>query len=236
MDFHIGPVRSSQRHRTVKHEFHIAGTGGFLGSEGYLLGNITGGNQLLRIAYIIIFHHDDLHILAGFRILIHDFLQNKEQMDDILCNDISGCRLGTEYIGYRSRWLLSFFNFQVFMNDVQRIHLLALILMKPLGLDIKYGIRVDFHPFFFLYEGRQFFLIIHLDGFQTIQEFFIIFEFQEFLQFICILLEAAADPFLNQRGQFPVTGKQPSAEGNAVCLIIELFRINLIKCMQLGIL
>lgn len=48
------------------------------------------------------------------------------------------------------------FNFQVFMNDIQRIHLLALILMKPLGLDIKYGIRVDFHPFFSCMKAASF--------------------------------------------------------------------------------
>ena len=36
MDFHIGSVIRAQGHGSVEHKFHVAGTAGFLGGQGYL--------------------------------------------------------------------------------------------------------------------------------------------------------------------------------------------------------
>lgn len=59
---------------------------------------------------------------------------------------------------------------------------------------------------------------------------------QAVFQFIRILLKAVPDSIGNEICQLLIAGKQPSSEGDAVGLVVEFLRVNLVEMMQLGFL
>ena len=232
MDLHIGTVRGSQRHCTIQHEFHVTGSAGFLTCQGYLFRYITGGNQLLCVSDIVIFHHQYFHKRRYIRVIVDDFLQYQQQVDDVLCNHISRRRFGSKDKCNRSCRLPAALNLQIFVDNIQRIHLLTLILMHSLDLDIKNSVGIQFYPFMLCDISHQLLLLFPLNGGNCIQNSLIITISKQFLQFTGILLKSIPNGVGQKLCQFPVTGKQPSAESDAICLVIKFVRINLIKMMK----
>ena len=55
-------------------------------------------------------------------------------------------------------------------------------------------------------------------------------------QFLRILPVTVADACIKQCRQAGIAVQKPSAEGDAVGLVIEFFRIKLVESMQLGLL
>ena len=157
-------------------------------------------------------------------------------MNDVLGDHIGRRSLGAENAGDRRGRLLASADLQILVNDIQSVHLLPLVLMQPLDLDIKNGFRVDGHAFLFLNAGSKRLFIAHLNLPELFQKLLVILIFQELLQLLRVLVKSGSDRFRDQLCQRSVAGQQPSAEGNAVGLIVEFFRINLIKRMQLRIL
>ena len=146
VDLHVGPIFRAKRHRPVQHELHVARSGCFLGGQGYLLGDIAGRYQMFSHGYIIIFHHDYLEVWRHIRIMIYQFLQAQDQMDDILCDGVCRRGLCPEDHGNRYLRLLSGLYFHIFIDHIQGIHLLPLVLMQALDLDVEDRIRVQFQP------------------------------------------------------------------------------------------
>ena len=71
---------------------------------------------------------------------------------------------------------------------------------------------------------------------QLLQHSFVVSKSQQLFQLGGILTEAGADVLFQRGGQGRgVAFQQPAAEGDAVGLIVELFRIQLVKAVQLGI-
>ena len=64
-------------------------------------------------------------------------------MDDVLGQDIGGRGFGAKQERDGSRRPLSGLDFQVFVNGVQRVHLLALVFVQALDLDIENRLRVQ---------------------------------------------------------------------------------------------
>ena len=64
-------------------------------------------------------------------------------MNDILCNHVSRGCLGAENHGDRTGRLLSCLDLEIFVDDIQRIHLLSLVLVQTLDLDIVNGIVIQ---------------------------------------------------------------------------------------------
>ena len=58
-------------------------------------------------------------------------------MNDVFCDNVCRRCLGTEDHCDRSLWFISGFNIQIFVNNIQDVHLLSLVLMKTFDLDIK---------------------------------------------------------------------------------------------------
>lgn len=59
-NFHVGTVHSTQCQCTVQHEFHIAGTGCFFGSETDLFGQIAGRDQFFGSGDVVVLNEYDL--------------------------------------------------------------------------------------------------------------------------------------------------------------------------------
>ena len=110
----------------------------------------------------------------------------------------------------------------IFVNDIQRVHLLALILVKPLHLNIKDRVRIQ--PDAFLLQnisGQRLFLLL-LDAQDIIHLLLVMSEI--------INKDPEVSPYMNK---LPVAGQKPPAEGDSVGLIVEFFRVKLIKAVQL---
>ena len=127
-------------------------------------------------------------------------------MDNILGNHISGRCLGAKDKGHGPCRLLAGFDLQIFMNDIKGIHLLALILMQPLTLDIKDGIRIQGDTFHLFHVSRQIPLPVHLDLGDTVKHFIVIHIGKQFFQLIGVFLITVPDGLRKEPCQLPVAG------------------------------
>ena len=121
------------------------------------------------------------------------------------------------------------------MDDIQRIHLLPLVLVQTLDLNIVNGIVIQHDSLRFCKVIFQFGLSAALDIEQTLQHGSVIDKRAELLQFHRIFLKSRSYQGFNQICQLVVAVQQPAAEGDAVCLIVELLRINLVEVVELRI-
>ena len=156
-------------------------------------------------------------------------------MNDILGKHIGRGCLGPEDIGHRPDRFFSSFDFQIFVDNIKGIHLLPFIFVKALNLNVKDCIRIQPDSLSRLHVGSQLLLAVHLDLSQPIKHLLTVLISEQLSQFIRILLKPVADGLGQKSCQLPVTAKKPSSEGNAIGLIVKLFGINLIKCIQFGV-
>ena len=177
-----------------------------------------------------------MHVRIHIRIIVDDILQHKKQMNDILCNDVGRSRLCTEDKVQRTDRLFAVLDLQILMDDVQCVHLLALVLMKALDLNVENTIRIQLHALMFADVLRKSQLVVLLDLADAVKNCAVILILQQILQPVRILLIRIGDGLRKIVGELMVAGKQPSAEGDAVCLVIELLRIDLVELVELRIL
>ena len=95
-------------------------------------------------------------------------------MDNILSYDISRCRFCTENAGNRMRRLLARLYFQIFMDNIKSVHLLAFVLMKPFYLHIKNRVRIKVNSLMLLNITRKLYLISLFNLIKLIKKYFII--------------------------------------------------------------
>ena len=107
--------------------------------------------------------------------------------------------------------------------------------MQTLDLDIVNGIVIQHDSLCFCKIIFQLGLSAVLDIKQALQNGSVIDKRAELLQLHRILLKARSDQGFNQICQLVVAVQQPAAEGNAVCLIVELLRIDLVEVVELRI-
>ena len=157
-------------------------------------------------------------------------------MNDILSDIISRSSLCTKNESNRSLRLLAALDLQIFIDNIQRIQLLTLVLMKSFDLDIKNTVLINLDTSIFQNKILADFLRIRLNCKQLIQNLLVILESKQLFQLICIFLVSISDQRRDIFCKRLVTVHQPSAECNAIGLIIEFFRINLIELMQLRVL
>ena len=236
VDLHVCAVQSSQRHRAVEHHLHVARSGSLLGSQGNLLGNIRSGNQLLRLGHVIVLHHNQLQVRAHLRIIVDELLQAQKQMDDVLCNGVGRCCLRAENHGDGALRQIALLDLFIFVNGVQRVHLLSLVLVETLDLDVKNRIFIDVHILRLLQVLFQVRLGFLFDFSNAVQNRFVILISHQLFQLSRVLHKIRADQTSQIIGEPVVAVNQPSAEGNAVGLVVEFLRINIVEGLQLGIL
>ncbi len=85
-------------------------------------------------------------------------------MDNVLGNDVGRCCLCAEDGSDRCSWLFAFFDLQIFVDEIQGVHLLSLVLMKTFDLDIENGVRVDSNALglFQIFSQLCFFLCLNV--------------------------------------------------------------------------
>ena len=123
----------------------------------------------------------------------------------------------------------------VLVDEVQQVELLALILVQALGLDIEHCIGVHAHLLGVQQPIGKRFLVGLFHGGQLAEHRLVIGKGQQFFQLGGVLAEAGADVLFQRSSQARVAFQQPAAEGDAVGLVIELLRVQLVEAVQLGV-
>ena len=156
-------------------------------------------------------------------------------MDDILGDGVSWGGLGTKNAHQRHSRGVTRANLEILMDEVEQVQLLALVLMQALGLDIEHCIGVHAHLLGVQQPVCQRFLVGLFHGGQLAEHRIVIDKGQQFFQLGGVLAEAGADVLFQRGSQARVAFQQPAAEGDAVGLVVELFRVQLVKTVQLGV-
>ena len=157
-------------------------------------------------------------------------------MNDILGNNISWCSLGTKDKCKWSYRLLAALDLKILVDDIKSIHLLSLVLVKSLYLNIKDRFRVNLYTFMLLKVSCKFFFLAHLKSLELIKNFLVIDVVKELFKLISILLESITDCLRKEISKWMVAGKEPSTEGDSVCLIVEFLRIELVEIVKFALL
>ena len=122
-------------------------------------------------------------------------------MDDVLCYHIGGSGLCAKDHGYRTGRLLSCLDIKVFVDREKAVHLLPLVLMKPLHLNIKDGIGIDVHILNEPEIVRKSPLVVELYVPEPSKDIFVILVLKEVLEAISVRTEAISDQLPDIRGQ-----------------------------------
>ena len=157
-------------------------------------------------------------------------------MNDVLRDDICRGRLCTENNRDRLRRLLACLDLLVLADRPEEIQLLSLVLMQTLGLDIKDRFRIDLRALMIVDPRRKCLLVLVLDGHEVRKELLIVLECEELLELVRIVLPAIADLRGNKSRQARVALTDPASERNAVRLVVELLRIDLVERGKLRVL
>ena len=108
--------------------------------------------------------------------------------------------------------------------------------MESLNLDIEDGYRIYINALLLLKVCSKGLLLVILDCLHPGKESSITLVLKKLLKLERILLVSASDCLCDKAVKLLVTAHKPSSEGNTVCLIVELLRINLIEVVKLCIL
>ena len=171
---------------------------------------------------------DSISVKQGghLRVCGDDLGEGQQRMDDVFCNGVGGRGFCTEDAHQRSGGQMPGLDLVVLMDEVQQVELLALILVQALGLDIEHGIGVHSHLLGVQQPVGQCFLVGLFHSSQLAEHRLVLGKGQQFFQLGGVLAEAGANVLFQRGGQARVALQQPAAEGDAVGLIVELFRVH----------
>ena len=157
-------------------------------------------------------------------------------MDDVLRDDVGRRRLRAEDADERGRRQMPCLDLVVLVDEVEQVQLLPLVLVETLRLDVEHRARVHRHALGPAEPVGQCFLIFCLHFAELLEHRGVICEVKQLLELGRILAEARADVLLEHRGEARIALQEPATEGDAVCLIIKLLRVELVEVMELGVL
>ena len=156
-------------------------------------------------------------------------------MNDVLGDGVGRGRLAAKDDGDGVLRLIAVLDVEILPDDVEREHLLALVLVDTLDLDVDDGVGGDRHALFERHKLAHDGLGLGLGGGQALKNIFVVNELGELAQ-VAGAAPIGADYVVEQAGERGVGSLDPAAEGDAVGLIGELLGVDLVERMKLGIL
>ena len=234
-DLDIGAVERAQGQSTVEHELHVGGAARLLGGQADLLGDVGGGNHALGSGDVIVLDHDDLQVGSHVEIVCDPLRQRQDQMDDVLGDSVGRCRLAAKDDGDGVLRSIAVLDVEVLPDDVEREHLLALVLVDTLDLNIDDRVGGNGHALLERHELAHDGLGLDLGGGQALKNILVVSEFGELAQ-VAGAAPIGANHIVEQAGKCGVGSLDPAAEGDAVGLVGELLGIDLVERAKLGVL
>ena len=150
--------------RAVEREFHVAGAGGFHAGGRNLFGEIGGRNDHFRQADIVVGQERDLQASGDHGIIVDDFGDVVDQLDDQLGVAVARRRLAGKDLDARHPVALRIVLDRVVERDrLQDVEQLALVFVDALDLDVEQCGRIDLDVDLFADQARQRDLVVMLD-------------------------------------------------------------------------
>ena len=156
-------------------------------------------------------------------------------MDDVLRDSVGRRRLAAKDDGDGVLRSVAVLDIEVLPDDVEREHLLALVLVDALDLDVDDGVGGNGHAVLERHELAHDGLGLDLGGGQALKNVLVVGELGEFAQ-IAGAAPVGADHIVEQASERGVGPMDPAAEGDAVGLVGELLGIDFVERMKLGVL
>ena len=175
----------------------------------------------------------NVEVFAYFWIIVDEFRKWQDQVDDVLCNNVSRSCLTTKDDSDFAFWKVSFFDFQVFVDDIQSVHLLTFVFVETFDLCINdwVFIKIDTFVGFKITFKRQFVIIFNFS--QTFVNCWIICKGSQFFQLSCVSKVTITNQFFDVVSKFLVWEFQPTTECNTVCFVVEAFWVKVVEWFQL---
>ena len=132
-------------------------------------------------------------------------------MDDVLGDGVGGRRLGAEDHGNGTGREVPLFDFQIFIDGVKGVHLLALVFVEPLDLDVENRVGINGDSLAFMQKAGQLGFVFGFDLPQLAQHRSVPAVCQQLFQFHSVPPEAGTDEALQIGGQRLIAVEQPAA-------------------------
>ena len=175
----------------------------------------------------VLFQIDHAQLVAHSGVIVDEVAQLADHADHLLCHVVTGSSLCTEDIGFGDEVGVGvLLQVQVLGSDVQRVQVLALILVHTLDLTVKDGVRVDDLTGALGQIVGKAGLVLQLDLVQALENGLVVLKLVQLGQIGSIMLVAVADGLVQQLAQAGVRGQQPAAVSDAVGHVLEGLRLE----------
>mmetsp|Transcript_63786 Transcript_63786/g.205543 ORF Transcript_63786/g.205543 Transcript_63786/m.205543 type:complete len:397 (-) Transcript_63786:1407-2597(-) len=158
-DLNVCAIHGADDEATVHDEFHVRGAACFCARSGDVLGYVRGWDNGLRCSDAVIWHKTNPQVRRHVRVVVHNFCDVVDELDDILRVDVCRCCLATdersallEAGALRRRSLL---DHHVPVDQVETVQELPLVLMDTLELAVEKRVHIYLQVHVFLDVRRQ---------------------------------------------------------------------------------
>ena len=179
---------------------------------------------------IVVGGENDLQIILGHRIIVDDSGSVIDQVNDLLGHHITRCCLTAEDLDARRPFLVRIFLDLVPQGDgLEQVHQLAFVFMDTLDLDIQDGVRADVDLVFLIEPGEETLLVRLFCCTEFLLETLVFSKGHQLFKALEIIRPVRTDGFVDQIAQRFVAVIQPAARCNAVGLVDNPARIDLVQ-------
>src|SRR5207244_2117032 len=139
-----GAIADAYCYGSVHHELYVTRAAGFKAVRLDLFRDVTGGNQPLREADVVLGQEQDLETATDRRVSVNDAGHVADQLDDKLSQPVGRRRLASKEAGARRHLQRGMVAQPVIEHDdVQEVEQLALVLMNAFDLAVEERVWVD---------------------------------------------------------------------------------------------
>ena len=200
-----------------------------------MLGDVGSGDHALGSSDVVVLDHDDLEVGSHVGVVCDPLGKRQDEVDDVLSDGIGRRCLAAKDDGDGVLRSVTVLDVEVLPDDVEREHLLALVLVDTLDLNIDDGVGGDRHTLIERHELAHDGLCLGLGGGQALKNTLIVGEVGELAQ-VAGAAPIGTDHIVEQAGERGVGSLDPAAEGDAVGLVGELLGVDFVERMKLGVL
>ena len=231
--FDVRAVEGADGQRAVHHELHVPGARRLLTGGRDLLGQVGGRVDQLTALHVEVGQEGDLETAVDVGVVVDRLAHRVDELDDQLGDVVAGRGLAAENESARGdvepRVLLEPV---VQGDDVQRVEVLALVLVNALDLNVEHPVRVELDARLRRDQVRQPGLVLPLDRAPALLEGRIVGVSLQTAQLLQVHQPAFADGLVEQGAQTGVGQADEAPRGDAVGLVEEPIRPHLVEVFE----
>ena len=228
-NLNVGAIHGTNNQATVHDKLHIGGSACLRACSGNVLRDVRSWDQDFGCRHAVVRHKCKLQEFASVWVVVDDFANIVDQLDNELCVHIGRCCLATDQdhtllhlLTLSRRHLLQLL---VTVDNIETIHKLPLVLVDALDLDVDKCILIDFKVQRLLQEACELLLggLLHLHPLGM--QLWVLLELQHAFQFRHVRQPLVGAKILCEDcAQGRVSTVHPTAGGHTVGHVHNLVR------------